>query len=295
MTDDNTSSSPPRSARRSSFAGETLANLFGSGHRGSMSRTTSEANTNGNGQQPVQSYPGPITQAAASAQRRRLSISTLGLSGSPNSSPFGSYNNRRDSYGTAGSDSIDESAIEDEPGPASAAPQTPFARRMSFGAKALRDVRTGGTTSPSQNGTSKPGSTTATTENNAPKAQNGTISNRDSKARGLSEMHLLLSTSSLHNHVHTSLCPELLLTYRDLTGSEGFNWSENFRTRAERTSIAGGSSGFGFGQGSSPGRHDRSKSVAVMEPPAREMPKPKEQVRPDHFQERILKGDFYMD
>lgn len=40
---------------------------------------------------------------------------------------------------------------------------------------------------------------------------------------------------------------------------------------------------------------DRSKSVAVMEPPVREMPKPKEQVRPDHFQERILKGDFYMD
>ncbi|KXT15038.1 hypothetical protein AC579_4876 [Pseudocercospora musae] len=261
MTDDNTSSSPPRSARRSSFAGETLASLFGSGHRGSMSRTNSEANANGNGQQPVQSYPGPITQAAASAQRRRLSISTLGLSASPNSSPFGSYNNRRDSSGTAGSDSIDESAIEDEPGPASAAPQTPFARRMSFGAKALRDVRTAGTTSPSQNGTSKPGSTTATSENNAPKAQNGTISNRDSKARG----------------------------------SEGFNWSENFRTRAERTSIAGGSSGFGFGQSSSPGRHDRSKSVAVMEPPAREMPKPKEQVRPDHFQERILKGDFYMD
>lgn len=91
-----------------------------------------------------------------------------------------------------------------------------------------------------------------------------------------------------------------MLTCDHLTGSEGFNWSDNFRTRAERTSIAGGSSGFGgFGQNglgnSPPARHDRSKSVAVMEPPAREMPKPKEQVRPDHFQERILKGDFYMD
>jgi hypothetical protein len=30
-------------------------------------------------------------------------------------------------------------------------------------------------------------------------------------------------------------------------------------------------------------------------PPAAAMPKPKEQKRPDHFQERILKGDFYMD
>jgi hypothetical protein len=33
-----------------------------------------------------------------------------------------------------------------------------------------------------------------------------------------------------------------------------------------------------------------------MEPsPPTQMPKPKEQKRPDHFQERILKGDFYMD
>ena len=50
------------------------------------------------------------------------------------------------------------------------------------------------------------------------------------------------------------------------------------------------------GQAGSPrAAHGRAASVAVMEPPAREMPKPKEQVRPDHFQERILKGDFYMD
>jgi hypothetical protein len=38
--------------------------------------------------------------------------------------------------------------------------------------------------------------------------------------------------------------------------------------------------------------HQRAKSVTIMEPPAREMPKP--QV-PDAMQERILKGDFYMD
>jgi hypothetical protein len=75
--------------------------------------------------------------------------------------------------------------------------------------------------------------------------------------------------------------------------SEGFNWSDNFRTRAERTaSIAGGvQSGIGM----SGAQRDRAKSVAVMEPPVREMPKAQEQVRPDHFQERILKGDFYMD
>lgn len=42
-----------------------------------------------------------------------------------------------------------------------------------------------------------------------------------------------------------------------------------------------------------PAMHSRAKSVATMEQPIREMPK--EPQRPDHFQERILKGDFYMD
>jgi hypothetical protein len=39
--------------------------------------------------------------------------------------------------------------------------------------------------------------------------------------------------------------------------------------------------------------HHRAKSMAAMEPPVKEMPaQPK---APDAFQERILKGDFYMD
>lgn len=42
------------------------------------------------------------------------------------------------------------------------------------------------------------------------------------------------------------------------------------------------------------GGHARAKSVATMEQPAvRDTPKPANV--PDHFQERILKGDFYMD
>lgn len=78
------------------------------------------------------------------------------------------------------------------------------------------------------------------------------------------------------------------------SSSEGFNWSDNFRTRAERTSsIVGGVGGGGAPAG---GGHARAKSVAVMEPPpAAQIPKPKEQKRPDAMQERILKGDFYMD
>ncbi|MBE7180195.1 MAG: hypothetical protein INR71_03135 [Terriglobus roseus] len=60
------------------------------------------------------------------------------------------------------------------------------------------------------------------------------------------------------------------------------------RARAERGSLSAGVSG-----APNVGMHGRAKSVAVMEPPVREMPvQPR---KPDHFQERILKGDFYMD
>jgi len=39
--------------------------------------------------------------------------------------------------------------------------------------------------------------------------------------------------------------------------------------------------------------HQRAKSVAIMEPP-RDI-QTTQAKRPDAFQERILKGDFYMD
>jgi hypothetical protein len=218
MSDENTTASPSsRHARRSSFAGETFANLFGT-HRGSVSRSPSDGHAatsaSSNDQQPTQQYPGPITSAAAQAQRRRLSLTTLGLSGSPNqTSPFGSYHNRRDSYVSGTSDAIDESAIEDEPG---ASQTTPFGRRMSFGAKALRDVRTGGT-SPGQNGTSKPStvveSSSGTTKSKAP---NGTISSRDAKGRGLSllRIHLIPLLSSLAADISFRITADTSLAYR---------------------------------------------------------------------------------
>jgi hypothetical protein len=69
---------------------------------------------------------------------------------------------------------------------------------------------------------------------------------------------------------------------------EGYNFAENLRNRAERTSMSGTHP---LHSPSQP--HQRAKSVAIMEPPVREMPKqPK---IPDAMQERILKGDFYMD
>jgi hypothetical protein len=65
------------------------------------------------------------------------------------------------------------------------------------------------------------------------------------------------------------------------------NFAENLRSRAERGSISGPPPMMGVPS------HQRAKSVAVMEPPIREMPKQPRQ--PDAMQERILKGDFYMD
>jgi hypothetical protein len=69
---------------------------------------------------------------------------------------------------------------------------------------------------------------------------------------------------------------------------EGFNFADNLRSRAERSSITAQT----VGSVPTPPAHHRAKSIASMEPPIREVPKPK---APDAFQERILKGDFYMD
>ena len=70
--------------------------------------------------------------------------------------------------------------------------------------------------------------------------------------------------------------------------TDGFNWADNMRSRAERGSIAGISA-----SPPSAGYHTRAKSIAVMDHPVRDNPKPVNV--PDQFQERILKGDFYMD
>jgi hypothetical protein len=76
--------------------------------------------------------------------------------------------------------------------------------------------------------------------------------------------------------------------------NEGFDFAEQMRQRAERSSISSGTFGMTSPHQMQPAAHHRSKSVATMEPPPKsELPKPA--TRPDAFQERILKGDFYMD
>ncbi|KAK0392506.1 hypothetical protein NLU13_2001 [Sarocladium strictum] len=199
------------------------------------------------GEQPNRQRRSSITQAAMSNLfqrggsnagapvndgRRRLSVTTLGLSGTQQTaSP--SFSLRRGSMSTnSNSDSIDESAIEDDDGQlgTKTAPTTPFVRRMSFGAPTMRGYRAGGS----------PGN-----------------------------------------------------------DQSGFNWSDQLRSRAE-SSVTGARPSFSLA--SSPPRgsvqHDRAKSVSDMPQPPVQAPAPKpqpERRKPDAFQERILKGDFYMD
>ena len=61
------------------------------------------------------------------------------------------------------------------------------------------------------------------------------------------------------------------------------------RSRAERGSVAGRAASPPTGGWT----HARAKSIAVMDRPVRDNPKPVNV--PDQYQERILKGDFYMD
>ena len=132
MSDQN---SPPRShpitpgrQRRESLTGQTFADLF------SRSSPSNSA------------YAGSVTTAAAQARRRRLSLSTVGLSGSFQASPTqpSPFFSGGDSLSSSTSASVDEDPFEETDAvPLSGNPSTPFARRMSFGARALRDVKQG--------------------------------------------------------------------------------------------------------------------------------------------------------
>lgn len=127
-----TSTSPP-SQRRLSLNPASFSEFFSKPNNSNMNNSTGNS-----------SFPNPIaTAAAANAQsgRRRMSLTTLGLSGSPTQpSPFSAYAGRRESLSSSESN---EDAIEDiEHSPANT-PTSPLARRVSFGAQALRDVRGG--------------------------------------------------------------------------------------------------------------------------------------------------------
>lgn len=262
MSNENSPPQSPTTARRASFApGQKLSQLF----------SRSPGNNGG-----VPPYPGPIAAAAANASgARRMSISTLGLSGSPTqTSPFGGLRPRQDSYSTSGSGSpgasVDESAIEEGDGPNNT-PTTPFARRMSFGAKALRDVRAG---SGNFNGRASTNLTNLASYSSSPptKGQRGLSSSPEGDGE---------SPSSKQG---SNVLPRRV--------GEGFNWSDQLRSRAQRSSSINSASPPAAPAATHP-EHQRAASVAATEPPVKELPKASKV--PDAFQERILKGDFYMD
>lgn len=280
--------------RRASVTGQTFQDLFGSRSNSFVGQQI--------GTQPLS---GPITTAAVNAQRRRLSLTTIGLSASPGqTSPFQNPRTRTESISSANSGSVDESPFEDDYAPSVSAPgsnpATPFARRLSFGARALRDVRQGSGSVGNPNG--RPSIHKAS-------------SPPTGRGRGLSSLSHSLPSSSLLLYPlplcgtsrrsvsisqlwpptiaeNTTEHSESVFGDYSLTSSstgEGYNFAENLRSRAERGSISGPPPMLSPGGAT----HHRAKSVAIMEPPAREMPKqPKV---PDAMQERILKGDFYMD
>jgi hypothetical protein len=123
------SPSPPTHHRRASLApGSSLTELFSKpGNSGANAGT----------QATSPPFPSPITTVAANAQsshRRRLSITTLGLSGSPSqTSPFGSRIIRPSSISSSvGSTSSNlEEAVDDSENTPPNTTTSPFARRAS--------------------------------------------------------------------------------------------------------------------------------------------------------------------
>ncbi|KAI0176480.1 hypothetical protein GGR52DRAFT_571440 [Hypoxylon sp. FL1284] len=259
MSSDNANGS---NDRRGSVTSAAFSNLF--------QRSNSTSTGNGN-------------SAVARDQRRRLSVTMLGLSGTtPNSgsTPFGI---RRGSISTTNSDSIDESAVDDEES-AKPAPSPSFARRISFGAQAMRNLRTS-PTSPGSNGRPPQESRRVSKGNaRAPPA----IVTSDSLARRASTSQA--STVLPHRTPSDMLSPR---------AENGYNWSEQLRSRAENSLHGHRSTHGSYGSPPRGGPHDRSKSVSEMPAPPQQAaavkPKQPERPKPDHMQERILKGDFYMD
>ncbi|EAQ92865.1 hypothetical protein CHGG_01100 [Chaetomium globosum CBS 148.51] len=264
--------------RRGSITSSAFTNLF---RNNSVSQPTTAP------------FSTPLSSSAANDQRRRLSVTTLGLSGT---SPTTSALFRRGSLST-NSDSIDENAIEDEESTRTA-PVTPFSRRMSFGAsQAMRGSRSA--TTPGNNGRQTQSVRRSSTALGSPPTPP-----LPSSGIGNYTWGQISSQASTANQSRTAsdFCPT------SARSDQGFNWSDQLRSRAESTVASGPRPSFSLGSGlggsppragpipapSSP-RHDRAKSVSDMPAPPAQPPRPRGPQKPDAFQERILKGDFYMD
>jgi hypothetical protein len=226
----------------------------------------------------------------ANGQPRRLSVNTIGLSSSLTSgatsqsatSPFGSMGlgftrARAESLSSSThSGSVDESPFEDDtPAPsATSVPATPFGpRRVSFGAgKALGGSGGGNAGANGDNGGGGGGG------GNAP-----TSAGRPGSSPGNGNLPFALRRKSWAD-----------------PGTDGYDFAERLRARAERSSVSAASYN---------PPHHRSRSsaasasaaaaaaaaTAAAAAPPQPVAVPKARKVPDAFQERILKGDFYLD
>ncbi|TQS38715.1 hypothetical protein Golomagni_00773 [Golovinomyces magnicellulatus] len=92
-------------------------------------------------------YPGSVTTAGVQDQLQRLSVMNFCPPGtSPSKTSLYQFGDRRGSASSTGSGIIDENTF-DEDDSARSIPNTPFGRRMSLGAQAVRNVRRGSSTS----------------------------------------------------------------------------------------------------------------------------------------------------
>ncbi|RKF77820.1 hypothetical protein GcM1_216036 [Golovinomyces cichoracearum] len=178
-------------------------------------------------------YPGSVTTVAVQDQLQRMSTMNYCPPGaSPSKTSPYQFGDRRGSASSIGSGTIDENTFEEDDS-ARSIPNTPFGRRMSLGAQAVRNVRRGSS---------------------------------------------------------TSIIGE---------GCSSFNLSDQFRARAESSVTQTQRPYF-------PGSPNFVRRSSVIAPPQAEMatsqiivespvPAQTRQKGPDAFQERILKGDFYID
>ncbi|KAM0262332.1 hypothetical protein ACHAQJ_001801 [Trichoderma viride] len=296
---------------------DTSPNGSGTGHRRSSITQAALSNLFQRGP-PTASSSGPPFPGGngGNSQRRRLSITTIGLSGT---SPTDTASLMRRGSVSTNSDSVNENAIEDEDamfGGPRTAPTTPFARHMSFGGNpAMRGFRNGSSPGNGKSPKSPPPSSLGRNHGGGhgdqwlpplsqshPRQRQLSISAAWPAAGRRSSLQMPLSSHPQASNIqHPRASSDNPPSRAD---QFGFNWSEQLRSRAE-SSVTGTRPSFSFqGTGShSPPRaapnHDRSKSISDMpQPPAQASavkPKQPERPKPDAFQERILKGDFYMD
>ncbi|KIX07029.1 uncharacterized protein Z518_05005 [Rhinocladiella mackenziei CBS 650.93] len=257
MSDQNNTPSPsPPHRRRSSFV-----DLF------NPRLNTSAA--------AVSSSPPSATMSASPSvpqQRRGTSITALGLTTNPShqSSPFTAFQRqRRASIATSSAASSpdfknsfgDEPAVieeDDSTRQSQNSPSSPsFARRVSFGAQALRDVRMGG--SPGASGGGRRPSSLFTLDENS---ENATPSRQT--ASGTAK-----------------------------TAGEGFNWSEALRERTKRSPSF--SSGNPFAQGTARPRSASISNPEPPKEIPKPVDHGTRMKKPDPLGERMLRGDFMMD